>query len=108
MPDEYEEIEMPDNSPPPQILAALLEQQDRAYMKRETLVHDVQRLFTELPPDHLLTLKVILNSIAAHGEMAAATASYFEGQAAAVLYAVHNKCSGCGQDHSQEILEKLE
>lgn len=87
---------------PPEEVQKML---DRREMQHETRAHDIQRMFTEMNPDHLVTLRLILNSIATCGELAASGAAYFEGQACAILYAVHHKCTGCGKDHTEELLE---
>lgn len=82
-------------------MKAHLERQDMAI---ESYRHDVQRLFDELPKEHLLTLRIMLNQFTTEAD--SRLTSYYEGVAATTLAYRFKVCGGCGRDHSEELLDE--
>lgn len=82
-------------------MQAHLERQDMAI---ESYRHDVQRLFDELPKEHLLTLRIMLNQFTTEAD--SRLTSYYEGVVAATLAHRFDVCGGCGINHSDEVLDE--
>lgn len=78
---------------------------DRNAMATEVINNDIHGLFGEITPKQLATLRFMFHTIVTVEEPKS-YAAYFEGQAAAVLKLVHKVCSGCGEDHAQDLCKK--
>ena len=86
--------------PIPDELAAQIDHQDMAL---ESYKHDVQRMFEELDKDNLVTLRRMLNHLAA--DETHRLAAYYEGIVVATISYKHKVCGGCGQDHNADIAD---
>ena len=84
------------------------EELERQRAKEEMAVedyrHSQQRLFIELPKEHLLTVRLMFHALSNldHVECIA-MASYLEGLATASLHYRFKVCPGCGEDHDKEF-----
>lgn len=94
--------------PSPEEYEKLMEEQKKAHERMQMRAEDyrkrVERLFGELPVEHLVTLNELFSSLATIPH-ARSYASWLQGQTTAVLQHVHKVCAGCGKDH---LLEELD
>ena len=74
---------------------------DREQMKKESLLHDIERLFVELDRDQLNTIRALFHYMSE--DPSTRLASYYEGIAAQTLVLKHGVCGGCGQNHDEVL-----
>lgn len=89
--------------PPPEVRAELQRHLDKQVMSEQAFHHDVGRLWTELKPDQLVTIKTLLTRIARADEPSAAVA-YYTGVISTTLHYKHNVCEACGINHDEDMM----
>lgn len=77
----------------------MISHMDHEQMKKESLLHDIQRLFIELDADQLNTLRSLLRYMSE--DTSARLASYYEGVASQTLVLKFGVCGGCGRVHDE-------
>lgn len=75
---------------------------DHQMMASEAAMQDVKHLFMSLEPEQLKTIRMIFSSIARISDDP--ISSFYEGVTTAILFGVHGRCAGCGEDHAEELL----
>lgn len=88
---------------PQELMEKMKEVAKHRAMVATDLQHRVQRLFTDMDPESLAAMRMVLHSCAEDQSRAA----FYEGVAAAILLVKHDVCSGCGVDHTKEAMEEI-
>lgn len=92
MPEFFGPFELPD-----EIAQTIKDRYIRDQMEMESIRLDIERLFVELTPEHLHTLRIILGGL--KNDRDGQLAAYYEGITSQTMVLKHGLCGGCGQKH---------
>jgi hypothetical protein len=73
-------------------------------MAQESFSLSFKSILTEVKPEHLVTVRLLLRTLA--GDTSGRTAAYYDGMIASALALFHNVCSDCGEDHGKLSLQE--
>jgi hypothetical protein len=91
--------------PPEGMREELQRQVDKQIMTEQAFYHDVGRLWLELKPDQLVTIKTLLVRLGRLDDPTPALA-YYGGVIATTLQLKHNVCESCGVDHDAALMQE--
>lgn len=74
---------------------------DHLRQSNESARHQIARMISEMPQDHLHALAILLGGICSGGGKG--LAAFYQGQAVAALESRFNICTACGKDHDEQL-----